>query len=172
MIYRLFYPVVPVLVVAKHGSQVSGLTAIWYCPLSFNPPTIGVSLSPNHQTYKLLTRSRRFSLCWLDVKHSKSLDFVGRISASQVKNKIVAAGLSVIAGKEGRTPMVREAVAVLDCRLKKKIRFGTHDLLVGFVASAYSSRDFQEYWKYKSYHPAIYTGTDVKGRSVFRTLAE
>lgn len=36
------------------------MLAAWWCQLSFNPPTLGVSLSPERYTYKLVKGSGVF----------------------------------------------------------------------------------------------------------------
>ena len=57
-------------------------------------------------------------------------------------------------------------MASLECTLYARQTLGDHELLVGKVQDARASEDFQEYWKFQTYHPVLYAGVQ---EGAFRT---
>lgn len=164
-LYRIFYPVVPIIVTAEHKGEIGGLTAISYISLSFDPPLVGVSISPENRTHFLTRESGYFAMNWLDVKHADKILFMGEKSSRVVKDKIEAAGLSVQRGKSP-APVLKEAAAILECRVESIKRTGDHDLFVGECVYAYALDDFHEYWRFEKYSPPLYMGTGHAKRIV------
>lgn len=156
--HRLFYPSLTVIVVAEAGGVVGGMAAVTVVPVSFNPPMVGVSVSPGHQTHKLIAASRCFSVNWLDFKHASRVGYLGEVSGEPSGDKLKAAGLSAVRGRVTPTPIVKEAVAVLECRVATATRTGDHDWITAQVEAAYAAGGFQDYWSFKKYHPTLYVG--------------
>lgn len=136
------------------------------------PPLVGVSVAPTHYTHQLLARARRFTLNWLGVERAEALAFMGSAPGRHVPNKVEAAGLSV-ARYDGIVG-IKEAEAVLTCRWQRRYRTGDHELVVSRVERGFATRDFQEYWQFRTYRPALYVGGGeaVRGPNWFRTVRE
>jgi len=156
--YRFFYPSVPAILSSSHGRTVSAMPVVSFTSLSESPPIVGVSSSRSHRTYKTALASRRFSLCWLDLKESRAVEQLALHSGTEFRDKLSAAGLKHHRGRSLDVPVIDSAVAVLECSLVKTMRFGDHSFLVGNVLDAYATDDFREYWEFRTYQPILYTG--------------
>ncbi len=95
---------------------------------------------------------------WLDSKFVKSVDFLGFQREENPKDKIRAAGLSWLPGGKTLTPVISEAEATLECTLDRVIPLGDNHLVVGNVVATRASRDFSQYWQFKTYTPLVYFG--------------
>lgn len=169
-IHRLFYPQVPVVITTEFEGHIGGMPAIWCMPLSFNPPLVGVAISPEHATYKLLIGAQAFGVNWLNFSFTKQMGELGETSAKGVRDKISAVGLGIVKGSLTGQPLIRDAEGVLECRLHERHRIGTHELVVGEVVAASATESFSEYWDFSKYNPILYAGTvNIGGKCwVFR----
>ncbi len=171
-VHRLFYPQVPVVITAEFEERVGGMPAIWCMPLSFNPPLVGVAVASEHETYKMIAGAQAFGLSWLNFSYAQQVAELGETSAKEYRNKLSAVGFTTTKGSKTSQPLIREASAVLECRLRENHRTGTHELLVGEVASASANDSFGDYWDFSKYNPLLYAGTVVrKGKAwTFKSL--
>jgi flavin reductase (DIM6/NTAB) family NADH-FMN oxidoreductase RutF len=170
-IHRLFYPQVPVVITTEFQGHIGGMPAIWCMPLSFNPPLVGVAIAPEHATYEMLIGAQAFGVNWLNFSFAKMVGELGEDSAKGVRDKPSAVGLRTEKGKLTGQPMIRDAEAVLECRLHERRRIGTHELIVGEVVAASAAESFSEYWDFSKYNPILYAGTVDNGGKcwVFRS---
>jgi flavin reductase (DIM6/NTAB) family NADH-FMN oxidoreductase RutF len=125
--------------------------------LSNIPPLIGVSSSPKHSTHQAIVSVKSFSLSWVDASLLRSLEVLGTTPHGGV-DKLNSAGLKHTRGKTLGVPIVEGAVASLECSLYARQSLGDHELLVGKVQDARASDDFQDFWKFQTYNPVLYTG--------------
>ncbi|MGP8070089.1 MAG: flavin reductase family protein [Candidatus Bathyarchaeia archaeon] len=170
-IHRLFYPQVPVVITTEFEGDIGGMPAIWCMPLSFNPPLVGVAISPEHATFKLLIGAQVFGVNWLNFSFSKQMGELGETSAMGVRDKLSAVRLEIVKGSLTGQPLIRNAEGVLECRLHERHRIGTHELMVGEVVAASATESFSEYWDFSKYNPILYAGTvNIGGKCwVFRS---
>jgi flavin reductase (DIM6/NTAB) family NADH-FMN oxidoreductase RutF len=59
---------------------IGAMPAIWCMPLSFNPPLIGITLAPEHETCKMIKKTRAFTVILLDYSHARRVGELGEIS--------------------------------------------------------------------------------------------
>jgi flavin reductase (DIM6/NTAB) family NADH-FMN oxidoreductase RutF len=155
-VYRLLYPAVPAIISCSDGGTIYAMPVVSIMSLSEDPPLIGVSSSPKHSTHGAIVRAGCFSLSWVDASLVRSLEVLGTTGSSG--DKLRSAGLSHTRGKTLDVPLVEGAAASLECSLHARHVFGDHELLVGEVRDARASEDFQEYWRFQTYDPVLYTG--------------
>jgi len=158
-IYRLFYPIVPIVVTAAHGGEVGGLAAISYIALSFKPPLIGASIHGESRTARLVRSSKEFALNWLDYDDRDQILKMGEAARRDVKDKLKAMGLATANAKAITAPVLRNAVAVVECKLSNVFTTGDHELFVGESVAAYAIEDFEEYWRFSKYRAPLYIGS-------------
>jgi flavin reductase (DIM6/NTAB) family NADH-FMN oxidoreductase RutF len=156
--YRLFYPQVPALLCARMGREVSAMPVVSYAHLSESPPLMGVSCGSMTRTLRLCTGSGAFSLCLLGKESAAAVAELAAPSREGVADKISAAGLEWREGKAVHAPVIEGAAAVVECTVESSVKTGDHVLLVGRIAGAGASPDFQEYWRFRDYEPILYTG--------------
>ncbi len=158
IVHRLFYPSVPVVLCASYGERRSAMPVVSYASLSEEPALVGLSCFRGSSTLKTALRARCFALCILDRKYSSSVEFLGTHTGKRMKDKISASGLTPVKAKKIACYVIKESSAVVECLYMRKIKTGDHFLLVGKVAEVYASEDFDDYWRFKSYKPILYTG--------------
>jgi len=158
-VHRLFYPQAPVIVTVERTARIGAMPAIWCMPLSFNPLLIGVSVAPEHETYKMILEAQAFGINWLEYSYAKQVGELGETSGRECVNKLSSVALTTIKGSKTSQPLIQEASAALECRLRERVRTGTHELIVGEIAGAYASENFGEYWDFSKYDPLFYAGT-------------
>lgn len=147
------------------------MAAIWCTPLSFKPPLIGVAVAPGHETYRIINQAKAFAINLVDFHFAKQVAELGETSSKRLKDKLSAVGFSFMKGKANDQPLLRDAEATLECRLFRRHRTGTHDLIIGEVVAAFAKGSFRDYWDFSRYNPLLYAGTeDAKGKCwVFRS---
>jgi hypothetical protein len=79
-------------------------------------------------------------------------------------------GLHIAAGRTSGVRVIREADAVIECKLVTTFEAGDHDVLVGEVASAYATPDFDMIWQVDRYSYANYVGSIGDGDSARRVF--
>src|SRR5438046_1847384 len=158
MAHQQFYPSVPDVRSASPRTMLSAAPAFSFTALAETPSLVGVSSLPSHSTHKTVIAARRFSLCWLDKKDIRAMAHLASHAGKEGEDKLLSAGLKHHRGKRVDVPVIDAAVAVLECSLTKRIRFGDHELLVGRVKASYAIEDFRDYWSFEVYRPILYIG--------------
>ena len=156
-VYRLLYPEVPAILGCNDRGLTYAMPVVSMMSLSNSPALVGVSSSPEHSTHRAIVNVGCFSLSWVDASLVRSLEMLGTTPHAGV-DKLRSAGLEHTRGKTLDVPIVEGAVASLECTLYGRQAFGDHELLVGEVRDARASDDFQEYWRFQTYDPVLYTG--------------
>jgi flavin reductase (DIM6/NTAB) family NADH-FMN oxidoreductase RutF len=157
-VYRLLYPAVPAILSCNDRGLVYAMPVVSIISLSNSPALVGVSSSPQHSTHQAIANARCFSLCWMDASLVRSLEVLGT-TPRVGPDKLQSAGLKHARGRMLDVPIVEGAVASLECSLYARQALGDHELLVGKVQDARASEDFQNYWRFQTYNPVLYTGT-------------
>jgi flavin reductase (DIM6/NTAB) family NADH-FMN oxidoreductase RutF len=166
-VYRLLYPAVPAIVSCNDRSLIYAMPVVSIISLSNNPALIGISSSPSHSTHQAIASVKSFAVSWVDASLARSLEVLGTTSHSAV-DKLGSAGLKHVRGRTLDVPLVEGAVATLECTLYARQALGDHELLVGRVHDATASEDFQEYWRFQTYHPLLYAGIKDGSFSTYR----
>jgi flavin reductase (DIM6/NTAB) family NADH-FMN oxidoreductase RutF len=158
LIHRLLYPQVPLVLAAQYEGRVSAMPVVSYLSTSDSPPLIGVACKPEGFTCKLALKARCFSLSVLDKSLAGKMSKLATVSGAKVKDKLSEVGLSHSPGRGPKVPVLKDALATLECRLSSTLRTGDHLILIGLVKAAYASDAFTDSWDYKKYDPMLYAG--------------
>ena len=117
------------IVTACHAEQKHGMTVNSFISVSLEPPRVLVSLEIGRLTHEMVERSGYFGVSILAEQHQEISDrFAGRVSEAGDR----FAGLETFNLVSG-TPLLVEALAVLDCRVVESHPVGTHTLFIGEV---------------------------------------
>jgi flavin reductase (DIM6/NTAB) family NADH-FMN oxidoreductase RutF len=122
------------LVTTGRGEQRTGCTATSLCSLSLDPPSLIVCIARSSSTLAALRTAKTFGVNVLAGAHENLADrFSGR---SGVK------GAARFAGAEWTTlvtgaPLLRDALACIDCNVEEVLERHTHAIVIGRVAAAH-----------------------------------
>ncbi len=157
--YRLFYPNVVALLSTSFNDDADVMPIISYCSLSFEPALIGVAINPKSFTYSLVRKSGCFTLNIVNSDMARAIAASGDISAEARKDKLSIVGISLDKARKINGKTIKGAAAVIECTVLETVRTGDHDFFVARCETAYAIDDFEDYWKYENYSPALYVGS-------------
>jgi flavin reductase (DIM6/NTAB) family NADH-FMN oxidoreductase RutF len=143
---------------AQSGGRVSAMPVVSYLSVSDKPPMVGVACMPRGFTCKLALGARAFSLSVLDKAHAGAMAKLATVSGAKVKDKLAEVGLAQVQGTKAGAPVLKDAVATVECTLRSSLKMGDHLLLIGRVVAAHASDAFSDSWDYAKYSPILYAG--------------
>jgi flavin reductase (DIM6/NTAB) family NADH-FMN oxidoreductase RutF len=121
------------IVAAGRGAARNGCTATSLCSLSLEPPSLIVCLARASATLKAIRREGVFGISLLaDAQADLADRFAGR---GGLRGAARFEGCDVAALSTG-APLLREAVAMIDCEVEEAIERHTHAIVIGRVVAA------------------------------------
>ncbi|MBA2493022.1 MAG: flavin reductase [Gammaproteobacteria bacterium] len=114
---------------AAHKGKTSAFTAAWVMQLSFKPPMLGFSVNPDNFSYSLIKAGKVFSV---NVLEQGSMDMARLLGTHSTRDMDK---LEAIRWRPRTTgaPVLEDALAYFDCRLRFTRRTGDHVLITGEV---------------------------------------
>ncbi len=129
---RLVYGVY--LLTARSGNEINGMPVSWVSQVSHEPPLIMVCVAQERYTHAMMESSRAFALNIMARGQKGLVDsFMARGIPKSEKFKMVRY-------REGITgsPLLKDALAYLECRITDTLDTGDHTIFVGEVVDAAS----------------------------------
>jgi len=117
------------VVTARSGEKINGMTAAWATQVSFKPRLVAVSIAPPRYTYSLIKESGYFCLNLLSEDQKELANHFGFKSGKKVDK---FKGIDYENGLKG-SPIIKEAIAYVECEVQDTFTTGDHDLFVGEV---------------------------------------
>ena len=104
-----------------------GMIVSWTTQISYEPPLIMVAVRVNRHLHDLIPRFGCFALNVIPLEED---DLLNRFKKAPPEARFK--GLETFSGASG-APLVRSALAYLDCELKETYRPGDHSLFIGQI---------------------------------------
>lgn len=119
------------IVTAAHGGQRFGLVATFVAPASIVPemPRVIAGIAKTHATWKLIDASGAFAAHLVDESQA---ELVWRFGLQSSRDVDKFAGLDVDRAVTG-SPIVRSALAWVDCRVETRMETGDRTVFLGEV---------------------------------------
>jgi flavin reductase (DIM6/NTAB) family NADH-FMN oxidoreductase RutF len=159
--YRLFYPQVPLIICSKFRAEIAAMPAVSCVSVSNKPPLLALAIFRISRTGSIIKKSRRFSINWINFRNQKlrkSVVDLAKSGAAEQPDKLKANRVSYRLEKD--IPILSDNVAYALCELSRMVRTGDHELFVAKVKDARASNEFRDYWKFKTYKPILYLGSE------------
>lgn len=125
----------PVLIIATYNEDGSAdaMNAAWggQCGMKH----IALNLSTNHVTTENIKRTNSFTVSFADKKHLVASDYVGLVSARDVKNKLEKAGLTAVKSEFVDAPVITDYPLTIECKLVSVTEELGHSRIVGEVVN-------------------------------------
>ncbi len=139
--YKLLHPMHTVLVscIGKDGKP-NIITLAWAMPTSIDPPLIAVSIAPRRHSHTLIEEGKEFVV---NIPTMDILDetlFCGRTSGRN-HNKFKETGLTPLRSRKVKSPIIKECIAHLECKLHSQFKTGDHTIFVGEIIEAYTDKE-------------------------------
>lgn len=122
-------PNVLCLIGAAAGDEWNAMTASWVTQVAMEPVLVAASVDRTAVTHGLISRGEAFSInLWPreDTRAFVSFSKPARREGNALNGRAVRAGVTGV-------PIFEEAIAYLDCRLRRAVDCGSHTLFLGEV---------------------------------------
>jgi flavin reductase (DIM6/NTAB) family NADH-FMN oxidoreductase RutF len=133
------FPAFPVVLAAvgdpEDKAQRSVITVVLVHMFSFNPPVLGIGISPSRFSHSLLDKYPDFSINIPGKDLVEESLFCGQHSGKDT-DKFEECGFSVQKGKRIGSPIIPECPVNLECRKTQRIEAGDHTWFLGEVVCA------------------------------------
>lgn len=146
--YRYLYPRLTVVVTSGTLQTPNALTIAWSCPLSVNPPLIGILITKKRYSYEIIQKYEEFVINIPNFSQIEESHYIGSISGREEPQKIEKAGFTLEASTEVKTPRLKECQINLECKLAKIVSTGDHDLFIGKVVYIVVNHEIMNDWAF------------------------
>ncbi len=119
---------------AWHGKN-NVMPAAFVTPLSFDPPLVGVAISPSRHSYDMIRYSEQFALNIPSRRLLHHVQYLGSVSGADV-DKLELTKLPTFKATRVEAPLIEGCVAYVECGVEDAVRTGDHVLFVGLVLAA------------------------------------
>jgi len=159
--YRLLHPRHTVMVTCKNkAGRTNIITLAWSMPTSIDPPMVVISIAPKRLSHRMIEETGEFVVNVPTMEIVRETLFCGRVSGREC-DKFKEAPLTAMRAKKVLSPIIKECVAHLECKLVDQIPTGDHALFVGEVLAAYVNKEvFTRTFKVKKVKPVYHMGGD------------
>lgn len=126
-----------VVVGARAGDEINGMTANWVTQVSFEPPLVAVAVEKQAHTHSLISQGRCFSI---NILASGQKAIAARFTQPQRRAGDKLGSHAVRLGVTG-CPLLIDALGYADCEVVSAVDTGDHTLFIGRVVAAGLHRD-------------------------------
>ena len=129
------------------------ITLAYIYPMSIDPPMVGVGIGKTRHSHEFFSSSDDFTV---NIVSDELLD-AARVCGSKSGrscDKWTEAGITAIESKEIRSPRIKEAKAVLECKKVGSFETGDHTCFLGEIVAVLVEEDYEYlenvvYWRGK-----------------------
>jgi flavin reductase (DIM6/NTAB) family NADH-FMN oxidoreductase RutF len=125
------------VVSAHDGENLSGFVGSFLMQVGIDPPMLCLAVGKTRGPLEVMRRAGRFGISILD---SESHGVMGRFFGKPPREGSPFSGLELIPGREG-TPVLRDALAWLECRITGEHETGDHVVVFGQVVDGGLARE-------------------------------
>ena len=132
----------PCVVISVGDSTKDNLfTVAWNMPVRKDPPLVAIESGKSHHSYPFIARTGEFGINVPCRKIAEQVMGAGKISGAKVEDKWSHVGLTRQDATVIKPPLVKEAVANLECRVCQVVDLGTSSLLIAQVVAAIADKN-------------------------------
>lgn len=116
------------------------ITLAWAGTVCTNPPMLSVSIRPERHSHKIISSTMEFVVNITTANLAKATDWCGVKSGRDV-DKFQETGLTPFPSEQVAAPGIAEAPINMECKVRKIIRLGSHDLFLAEIVAVHISED-------------------------------
>jgi flavin reductase (DIM6/NTAB) family NADH-FMN oxidoreductase RutF len=141
---NMLYPL-PVVMVScadeKHKPNI--ITLAWAGTVCTNPPMVSVSIKKERYSYDIIKNSGEFVINLVTEDLIKFADYCG-VKSGMKTDKFKDTGLTPGKGNVVSAPLICESPVNIECKLKKIIPLGSHDMFLAEVVSVAVDKKYMD----------------------------
>jgi flavin reductase (DIM6/NTAB) family NADH-FMN oxidoreductase RutF len=115
-VYRLLEPGPVVLVTTLRGGRPNVMPMSWHLMMEFEPPLVGCVISNRNYSFETLKKTKECVINIPTAELPKTVVACGNTSGERV-DKFEAFGLTPVAAKRVKAPLIAECYASLECKV-------------------------------------------------------
>ncbi|MBE0447071.1 MAG: flavin reductase family protein [Actinobacteria bacterium] len=142
------------LITASHDGRNGIMTANMIAGLSFSPPLVGISLSHHSLTRTLIDSSGEFAVNVISPDQLNLAKNIGSTTGRRI-DKFKEFSIGTFQGRSVSCPLVKEAHAVLECKVDRSIELDKHSLYVGLVVAYHDIKEASPLYLYHGNYYSI-----------------
>lgn len=156
----MIYPLPAVLVsCGREAEEYNLLTVAWTGTLCTNPPMCYISVRPERHSYQLIRRDMEYVINLTTESMARATDWCG-VRSGRDYHKFRETGLTPIPSAVVSAPSVQESPLSIECRVKKIIPLGSHDLFISDVVNVRANEQYLDpttgKFELAQSHPLVY----------------
>lgn len=129
-----YFPTPVVLVTSKDNDKENVVTLAWVGIVCSKPATVSISIRPHRFSNKIIKKSKEFVINIPGEKMLKKVDLAGTVSGKDI-DKFRDVWFVKEFSKEADASRIAETGISIECKVKKVIKLGTHDMFIAEVKS-------------------------------------
>lgn len=131
----MIYPLPAVLVgCGSSPEEYNLLTVAWTGTVCTDPPMCYISVRPERHSYELIRRSGEFVINLATESMARAVDWCG-VRSGRDFDKFRETGLTPLRGEAVAAPVVAESPLSIECRVRRIVPLGSHDLFLAEVVN-------------------------------------
>jgi flavin reductase (DIM6/NTAB) family NADH-FMN oxidoreductase RutF len=116
--FTTFDPNGLLLVSGQNAEHANVMTISWgMFGIMWSRPVVMVMVRPTRYTWDFITQAPDFTVNWMGQQWTKAVQLCGATSGRDVENKFTAAGLHAVHGQQTESPVIKESILSLECRV-------------------------------------------------------
>jgi len=136
---RRKYPEPVVLVVSCDSEgKPNVMPAGWSMVASGRPPMLAISIGHGRYTHDLIEETNEFVLVFPSEEMKSLIEYTGSCSGRDI-DKFAKYDIEAIKSKHVKPPLIKDAVACFECKVRGKLVTGDHTIFAGEVLASYIS---------------------------------
>lgn len=140
--FSAFDPEGLLLVVGPSVDQANVMTIGWGTfGVMWSKPVVMVMVRPTRHTWDLISKAPDFTVNWLSEDGREALQLCGNTSGRDT-DKFAAAGLHPMKASSVTSPVLRESVLSLECRMLYRDNLHPEQFVVPSLEGHYARRDY------------------------------
>lgn len=168
---RLLHPYNAFLIATQgKDNKPNIMTASWLMPISSDPPYLGFAIRNTRHSYKLLKENPEFTVNIANFNLVKEVVICGRKSGKDI-DKFKETKFTAEKSEKIKSPIIKECVAHLECKISREIEIGDHILVVGEVLSVYADENcFKDFYNLANHKPVLHIGSNYFSSTIDTTV--
>ena len=132
-------PLPVVIVSARKGEEINGMTAAWISQVSAEPPVIMVAIRSERYTWEMMKDTENFGVSVLGEGQEKIAGLFGSVSGRN-RNKFKEGNIEPIVSDDG-IALIPGSVAAFVCRKTEVVSIGDHLAVFGEILKSWKGEE-------------------------------
>lgn len=138
----LIYPLPAVLVsCGEVPEEYNLITVAWTGTVCTDPPMCYISLRPERHSYGIIRRTGEFVINLTTEQTARAADWCG-VRSGRDYDKFAHTGLTPVPAAVVRAPAIEQAPLSIECRVRRIVPLGTHDMFLADVVNVLADSRF------------------------------